>query len=369
MIIVIVLLVYIALGALVNSFIQGLNFIDGLYFTVVTIETIGFGDITPNTTGARIFTCLYMVFGILNLGVAVAMTRETVLEGLDVGYRKRLRDLRLRRREARRFRRWDARWRRAVEWRLKELGQPVWVSDAQLADEQVHFVGIDPTQEPHWAKRCLRAIGLGPSDANRGVHGFPHGKHLNIDALSPQQLEAAALEAGVPLDTFLVPRRRRSSLIARTRSDSSGARQPDPLSARNWPTHAQTPTHAQVGRMAAVVTQFAVAVAGARVSLVGHDAGPSRRDGVGGVRKEGNGIGTEQQADAEKPEEPPGLQQGATLGSNGGLMPSVSQWTKDLARDRSQSSHVTYEQFKKDIETEERRAYWAKVSLQRREAR
>lgn len=40
-IVVIILLIYIAFGALVNSFLNDLSFIEAMYFTVVSIETIG----------------------------------------------------------------------------------------------------------------------------------------------------------------------------------------------------------------------------------------------------------------------------------------------------------------------------------------
>lgn len=40
-ILVILLLSYIAFGALIHSILLGLNFIDAMYFTLVTIETIG----------------------------------------------------------------------------------------------------------------------------------------------------------------------------------------------------------------------------------------------------------------------------------------------------------------------------------------
>ena len=162
-IIVIVLLVYVAFGALCNTLIRDLTFIDGLYFTVVTIETIGYGDIAPNSTGSRLFVCFYMVFGILNIGIAVGMCRETILEGLEVGYRKRVHKMRLRRQEARRFRRWEARWRKAVEWRLKDKGLSVWIPDGQLEHEDVHFVGLEGPQdgagETHWVRKWLETIG------------------------------------------------------------------------------------------------------------------------------------------------------------------------------------------------------------------
>ncbi|KAI0084730.1 hypothetical protein BDY19DRAFT_997463 [Irpex rosettiformis] len=285
-IIVIVLLLYIAFGALVNSFLLDLDFVNGLYFTVVTIETIGFGDIHPDNTSSRVFTCCYLPFGIINIGVAVAMTRETVLEGLELGYRKRVRVLRKRRIEAKRFRRWEVRWRRAVEWRLREAGKPIWVPDERYSQEKVRFVGLRDevvgNGEAHWLRKWIDSIHLKRVGGDRRplhLRRHPSGKHLNINALSTQQLEAAALEAGVPLEMFLdVPHmfppehhkedhsraglhRDKSVYLKWFRHRSS--------STSDWPSSPQTPTHAQVGRIAAMLTKFAFAVTGAHVHMNG----------------------------------------------------------------------------------------------------
>ena len=40
------------------------NFIDAIYFTVVTMSTVGYGDITPRTADARIFTISLIVLGL-----------------------------------------------------------------------------------------------------------------------------------------------------------------------------------------------------------------------------------------------------------------------------------------------------------------
>jgi voltage-gated potassium channel len=40
------------------------NFIDAIYFTVVTMTTVGYGDITPRTTDARVFTISLIVLGL-----------------------------------------------------------------------------------------------------------------------------------------------------------------------------------------------------------------------------------------------------------------------------------------------------------------
>jgi voltage-gated potassium channel len=44
--------------------------IQALYFSVVTLTTVGFGDFTPTTAGTQIFTIIYILTG---LGVLVAL--------------------------------------------------------------------------------------------------------------------------------------------------------------------------------------------------------------------------------------------------------------------------------------------------------
>merc|ERR1719424_1786120 len=43
----------------------------GLYFTVITLTTVGFGDISPNTDGGKAFACLLMLVGIPLFGNAL----------------------------------------------------------------------------------------------------------------------------------------------------------------------------------------------------------------------------------------------------------------------------------------------------------
>lgn len=389
MIIVIILLVYIAFGALVNSLIQDLHFIDGLYFTVVTIETIGFGDIHPMDTGSKVFTCFYMAFGILIIGVAVAMTRETVLEGLELGYMKRVRKLRLRRHEARRFRHWETRWRRAVEWRLRAAGEPVWVSDDQIPHEEVRFMGLGQGQDGagqiHWAKRWLQPIGSEGSESD-GQHNRPHfrghprGKHLNIDALSSQQLEAAALEAGVPLQMFLSPPRNRQhreggndtnrpSSVGRAISGRSNILHLRHRSAEanGWPTYPQTPSHAQVGRMAAMITKFAMAVTGTHVHMIGHapETQPSehRAEDVNReTQPQHNAVWFDEHDPRENGEQDREDDTQPHLVAEGSLHPNVPEWAKEVARGKAQKPTPSSDHFDDDMAVEEKRAYYVKVS-------
>lgn len=256
---------YIALGAWINSVLLHLDYINGLYFTVVSIETIGFGDIVPRSTGARVWVCVYNVFGVVTVGIVISLCRETVLEGLEIGYRKRLRMLRVRRREARRFRKWQTRWRRAIEWRLRRQRSAVWVSDAQWREEQgVRFVGLGGAADSGlWLMRFIPRLWSPPSDDSpaqrptKHVVGHPLGKHLNINALSDEQLHEAALEAGVPLEMFVdfSPAHKLAHEVSGQPNFTSAA-----LTGGGWPTDASTPTDAQIGRMSSMLTKMALAL-------------------------------------------------------------------------------------------------------------
>ena len=51
------------LGFLVYYLWVGLDPVDAIYLTVVTISTMGYGDISPSTEGMRVFTCVHILFG------------------------------------------------------------------------------------------------------------------------------------------------------------------------------------------------------------------------------------------------------------------------------------------------------------------
>jgi voltage-gated potassium channel len=44
--------------------IEHLSFVDAIYYTIVTIATVGFGDVTPVSTGGKIFSIFIILFGI-----------------------------------------------------------------------------------------------------------------------------------------------------------------------------------------------------------------------------------------------------------------------------------------------------------------
>lgn len=58
----------IATGTVVFSLLEDWSIVDLIYFSVVTATTVGFGDLTPATDPAKLFTVIYIVFGLSIIG-------------------------------------------------------------------------------------------------------------------------------------------------------------------------------------------------------------------------------------------------------------------------------------------------------------
>ncbi len=56
--------VVIAFGTIFYSRYEGWSTVDSLYFTVVTLLTIGYGDLTPTTDASKLFTVVYALVGV-----------------------------------------------------------------------------------------------------------------------------------------------------------------------------------------------------------------------------------------------------------------------------------------------------------------
>jgi len=54
-------------GTLVYHWLEGWSYLDALYFCVISLATIGYGDLTPTTPLAKAFTIVYVINGIVIL--------------------------------------------------------------------------------------------------------------------------------------------------------------------------------------------------------------------------------------------------------------------------------------------------------------
>ena len=63
----------VALGTVFYRFQEDFSWIDSLYFTVITLTTVGYGDLSPATTLGKVFTTFYVIIGV---GVIVGFAAE-----------------------------------------------------------------------------------------------------------------------------------------------------------------------------------------------------------------------------------------------------------------------------------------------------
>jgi len=68
----VIIVIVLSSGALISFFEPGLSFASGIWWSIVTLTTVGYGDISPSTTGGRILAVLIMFFGIGLLGMLSA---------------------------------------------------------------------------------------------------------------------------------------------------------------------------------------------------------------------------------------------------------------------------------------------------------
>jgi len=75
-------LLYGTAGAFVlrEEFVNVTNFVDALYFAVVTASTVGYGDVTPISPTARLFALSYLVLGTASFAIALGTLLGPAIE-------------------------------------------------------------------------------------------------------------------------------------------------------------------------------------------------------------------------------------------------------------------------------------------------
>ena len=66
-------------GTIFYSLEEGWSVVDAFYFSVTTLTTVGFGDLTPATTIGKLFTVVYIFAGLsIILGFIDVVAKETL---------------------------------------------------------------------------------------------------------------------------------------------------------------------------------------------------------------------------------------------------------------------------------------------------
>jgi voltage-gated potassium channel len=75
------LVLLLVLGVAGYHWLEGFNFIDSLYMTVITMSTVGFGEVHPLSPAGRLFTIGLIVGGVVLAAYAVSMGVEVLVSG------------------------------------------------------------------------------------------------------------------------------------------------------------------------------------------------------------------------------------------------------------------------------------------------
>ena len=81
----VILIIVLGSGCLIAFFEPDISFASGIWWSIVTLTTVGYGDISPSTPGGRILAVLIMFFGIGLLGMLSAILATLLI-------RKRMRE-------------------------------------------------------------------------------------------------------------------------------------------------------------------------------------------------------------------------------------------------------------------------------------
>jgi len=72
-------------GTIVYHNLEGWGWVDSLYFSMITLTTVGYGDFSPQTNGGKIFTIIYIIVGV---GIILSFV-NTVYNHYDSERKKR----------------------------------------------------------------------------------------------------------------------------------------------------------------------------------------------------------------------------------------------------------------------------------------
>lgn len=86
----------ILIGSVGYHLIEGWSFFDGLYMTVITLATIGYGEVHVLTTAGRVFTLALVLVGVTVFGFLISQLTQTLIESeitSALGRRKMFKDI------------------------------------------------------------------------------------------------------------------------------------------------------------------------------------------------------------------------------------------------------------------------------------
>ena len=88
--VIILFFILLLIGTYIYHHLEKWSYFDSLYFTITTLTTVGYGDLTPQTFYGRLFTMFYMVFGISIALYSLSFLASHYIEKREVYWMERI---------------------------------------------------------------------------------------------------------------------------------------------------------------------------------------------------------------------------------------------------------------------------------------
>lgn len=69
-------LITLTTGTIVYHLVEKFSWLNSYYFSVITLTTVGYGDLTPHTNFGKIFTTFYVLIGIGIITTFISFTMK-----------------------------------------------------------------------------------------------------------------------------------------------------------------------------------------------------------------------------------------------------------------------------------------------------
>jgi len=83
---ILLLAIIVLIGTVGYLYLERPDLMEGLYFTIVTVTSVGYGDLHPTSTESRIFYMILMLIGVVLLFYLGASIISTVIEGRVINF-------------------------------------------------------------------------------------------------------------------------------------------------------------------------------------------------------------------------------------------------------------------------------------------
>ena len=80
---IITIFILLGIGTVVYHHLEGWGYISSFYFSVVSVTTIGYGDLHPTSDVSRLFTAIYLLVGVATMLAALGIIGSAYIESRE----------------------------------------------------------------------------------------------------------------------------------------------------------------------------------------------------------------------------------------------------------------------------------------------